>query len=53
MSFLLLQIKCLTLFVTHYPLVTELEEQHAAAVANFHMGYMSVTGAGQSLLDVV
>ena len=30
----------MTLFVTHYPLLAELEQQFPAAVGNFHMAYV-------------
>lgn len=34
-----LQTKCITLFVTHYPAVVQLEND-IPSVANYHMGYL-------------
>lgn len=31
---------CLTLFVTHYPAVVQLENDVPMHVANYHMGYL-------------
>ena len=36
---LFFQTKCITLFVTHYPAVVQLESD-IPSVANYHMGYM-------------
>lgn len=30
----------MTLFVTHYPLLAELEEKHVGLAANYHMAYV-------------
>ncbi len=35
------QVKCMTLFVTHYPLLANLEQSYPQLVGNFHMAYMS------------
>lgn len=41
-----IQVCCLTLFVTHYPLIIKLEEEYLGTVANFHMAYIPVEEAG-------
>jgi len=38
--FLHLQVQCLTLFVTHYPAVMELEQQYAGQARNYHMAFL-------------
>jgi DNA mismatch repair protein MSH3 len=38
--FAFVQIKCITLFVTHYPVIVQLENEFPGHVANFHMGYL-------------
>ena len=43
------QVKCLTLFVTHYPLISQLESKYPSATANFHMAYIPVEDAGKFL----
>ena len=40
---LVTQIKCVTLFVTHYPAVVELAEIFPENVVNFHMDYLVYT----------
>ena len=40
MTILLLQIKCATLFVTHYPAVVELADLYPQRMAVYHMGYL-------------
>ena len=35
----LLQVKCMVLFVTHYPVLAKLEEAYPSSVGNFHMAY--------------
>ena len=40
------QVRCLTLFVTHYPVIVELEEKYPLSVGNFHMAYVEVEDAG-------
>ncbi|GFG34869.1 hypothetical protein Cfor_10396 [Coptotermes formosanus] len=37
---LLTQVQCLTLFVTHYPAVMELEHQYAGRAQNYHMAFL-------------
>ena len=32
--------KCLTLFVTHYPVLADLETQFPDAVGNYHMSFI-------------
>ena len=39
-STVLLQVKALTLFVTHYPLLAEMESTYPGTVGNFHMSYV-------------
>ena len=34
------QVKSLTLFVTHYPPLCELERKHPEHVANYHMAFL-------------
>ena len=36
------QVKSFILFVTHYPLLAELEPKYPETVANFHMAYVEV-----------
>lgn len=43
------QIKCFTLFVTHYPLLALLEYHYPQTVANFHMSHVETQGAGNAL----
>ena len=43
--------KCLTLFVTHYPLLGELETKYPGAVGNFHMAYVEAEGSSKLELD--
>lgn len=38
--YLIENIRCFTLFVTHYWLLTLLEEQFESSVGNFHMSFM-------------
>ena len=45
------QVKCLTLFVTHYPLLGELETKHPGAVGNFHMAYVEAEEFSELELD--
>ncbi|KAJ3337586.1 Mismatch repair protein msh3 [Gonapodya sp. JEL0774] len=40
LSHLVLSVRSLTLFVTHYPSVGSLEKQHPRIVRNAHMGYL-------------
>ncbi|XP_023724696.1 DNA mismatch repair protein Msh3 isoform X2 [Cryptotermes secundus] len=37
---LLTQVQCLTLFVTHYPAVMELEHQYVGRARNYHMAFL-------------
>ncbi|PSN55303.1 DNA mismatch repair protein Msh3 [Blattella germanica] len=37
---LLTEIKCLTLFVTHYPAVMEMEQQYSGKAKNYHMAFL-------------
>jgi hypothetical protein len=37
-----LQIRCLTLFVTHYPLLANLSVLFPRVVENYHMAFMTV-----------
>ncbi|XP_021933038.1 DNA mismatch repair protein Msh3-like isoform X4 [Zootermopsis nevadensis] len=37
---LLTQVQCLTLFVTHYPVVMELERQYKGQAHNYHMAFL-------------
>uniref|UniRef100_A0A8C4NFC8 MutS homolog 3 (E. coli) n=1 Tax=Eptatretus burgeri TaxID=7764 RepID=A0A8C4NFC8_EPTBU len=37
--FFCVQVKCLTLFVTHYPLACDLETQYPGIVSNYHMSF--------------
>ena len=38
--FVVFQVQCLCLFVTHYPCLSELEQVHPAHVRNYHMAFM-------------
>ena len=42
------QVKSLVLFVTHYPLLAELEQKYPQTVANFHMAYVEVEDSSES-----
>ena len=44
-----LQVKSYVLFVTHYPLLAELEQTYSQTVANFHMAYVEVESSSKSL----
>jgi DNA mismatch repair ATPase MutS len=35
-------VKSFVLFVTHYPLLAELEPKYPQIIANFHMAYVEV-----------
>jgi DNA mismatch repair protein MSH3 len=39
LKFLIEKVKSCTLFVTHYPLLTNLEKQYEKIVGNYHMGF--------------
>lgn len=39
LKFLIEKVKSFTLFVTHYPLLTNLEKQYDKIVGNYHMGF--------------
>ena len=41
------QINSFVLFVTHYPLLAELESKYPLSVANFHMAYVEVEDSGE------
>ncbi|XP_032796039.2 DNA mismatch repair protein Msh3 isoform X4 [Daphnia magna] len=40
LKYLVEEVKCLTLFVTHYPAVVQLQSDTPNNVANYHMGYL-------------
>lgn len=40
MLFTALQVRCLTLFVTHYPPLCELEKLYPCYVRNYHMAFL-------------
>ncbi|EFX62419.1 putative DNA mismatch repair ATPase Msh3, partial [Daphnia pulex] len=40
LKYLVKQTKCITLFVTHYPVIVQLEDEFPGHVANYHMGYI-------------
>ncbi|XP_057381287.1 DNA mismatch repair protein Msh3-like isoform X2 [Daphnia carinata] len=40
LKYLVEEVKCLTLFVTHYPAVVQLQKDIPTNVANYHMGYL-------------
>ncbi|XP_028647406.2 DNA mismatch repair protein Msh3-like [Erpetoichthys calabaricus] len=40
LEYFIKQVKSLTLFVTHYPLLCELEKQYPKNVSNFHMAFL-------------
>lgn len=48
-----LQVKCLTLFVTHYLLLGELEVKYPKMVGNFHMAYVEAEESSELVLIVV
>ena len=41
------QVRSLTLFVTHYPVLAQLESTFPGAVGNFHMSYVETGITGQ------
>lgn len=45
-----IQVKCFVLFVTHYPLLADLEPKYPQMVANFHMAYVEVEESSESLI---
>ena len=49
------RMECLCYFVTHFPIVTELERRHPGRVANGHMGYVveDGTAAGRGADEIV
>ena len=48
---LCLQVKCLTLFVTHYPVLSELEQLYPDSVANYHMSFCMLDETGEGAGD--
>ena len=42
------QVKSLTLFVTHYPVLAQIEDTFPGTVGNFHMAYVETETTGQS-----
>ena len=49
----ILQVKSFVLFVTHYPLLSELEGQYPQSVANFHMAYVEVEDTSKSTFSCI
>ena len=47
------QVKSLVLFLTHYPLLAELEQKYPQTVANFHMAYVEVEDSSESADSVM
>ena len=45
------QIQCMTLFVTHYPLLANLSVVFPREVGNYHMAFMNVRAGGSGRLD--
>lgn len=45
-----LQVKALTLFVTHYPVLAEMESTYPGTVGNFHMAYVEADTASQDMV---
>ena len=39
-----LQVRCLTLFVTHYPMLAEFQRLYPDVVGNFHMSFLLYDG---------
>ncbi|KAJ8030059.1 DNA mismatch repair protein Msh3 [Holothuria leucospilota] len=39
-KYLITEVKCITLFVTHYPPLAELEQQYEGTVGNYHMAFL-------------
>uniref|UniRef100_A0A8C4NFI4 MutS homolog 3 (E. coli) n=1 Tax=Eptatretus burgeri TaxID=7764 RepID=A0A8C4NFI4_EPTBU len=39
LEYFICEVKCLTLFVTHYPLACDLETQYPGIVSNYHMSF--------------
>ena len=48
-----IQIKCFTLFVTHYPLVTSVAEKCPEAVINCHMSYIEDTESNGEICNTI
>jgi len=40
------KIKCMTLFVTHYPSLAKLAHEFQGIVGNYHMGFLEAEGEG-------
>lgn len=45
LHYLITQVRCLTLFVTHYPLLGEFQQQFPDTVGNFHMAFLLYDGS--------
>ena len=43
-EFCFLQVRCLTLFVTHYPMLAEFQCLYPDIVGNFHMSFLLYDG---------
>jgi|SRR5579862_3748077 DNA mismatch repair protein MSH3 len=43
--------RCLTLFVTHYPQIQEVANEHPAHVSTYHMGFMESQNPGKVSVD--
>jgi len=44
LKYLIEEVKCVTLFVTHYPVLGELEKVEEGRVRNMHMGFIENEG---------
>lgn len=44
LRYLVDHVRCLVLFVTHYPVLGELAREYPTAMANFHMSYLVTDG---------
>ncbi|XP_052101341.1 DNA mismatch repair protein Msh3-like isoform X2 [Mytilus californianus] len=47
LDYFIKQVKCLTLFVTHYPVLSELEQTYPNIVQNHHMSFMVNEDSGK------
>ncbi|CAC5363938.1 MSH3 [Mytilus coruscus] len=47
LDYFIKQVKCLTLFVTHYPVLSELEQTYPNVVQNHHMSFMVNEDSGK------
>ncbi|XP_076444130.1 DNA mismatch repair protein Msh3-like [Babylonia areolata] len=45
LEYFVTEVQCLTLFVTHYPMLAEFQQMYPEAVGNYHMSFLLYDGA--------